>query len=625
MPSAHPLPIERVALSHQISEPAFGDRNFIFYVRVADGRRSIVRQSLDSGFAQVIAIHPSPGASIGYGGGTFEVYKGELLAYAAQDRRLWAVRLDSGEQWPITPVYEGVASPTFSPDGRLVAFVVEADGCADVLLVEVQGGPLPVRLSDRPAFVNHPAFSPDGTRVAWQEWGAREMPWYRSWICIARFAERCSTAKRALDLLPTAVSTLDQPGVSHSSPQFSPDGRWLAYTSDASGWRSVWVADAEGRQARRLETAEGEIGFPDWVQRRVAVRWSPRGDGLIALRRRAGRDSLLRISWPAGQAEELPLNWEAIDDFCLDAAADLERVACVVSKPTSPPTLITWDFGAGRETALATGGVGIVDGHSLSVPEVLAWTTDGRPCYGVLYPAVGTEADTSLPPLLVVAHGGPTAEIGLAWNSMAQYFATRGWHCLHVNYRGSSGRGRAYQDALNGRWGEADVADVRSGAEYLIGVGRADRRRVAILGGSAGGYTALMALATQPDFWAAGVSLFGISDLYPLKQSSHRFEATYEETLIGPLPEAGHLWKERSPLTHVRSVRAPVLLFHGTDDKVVPHQQSADFAEAVRCNGGTAELVSYEGEGHGFLKEANRKDMLERIEQFLYKYVVCRQ
>jgi dipeptidyl aminopeptidase/acylaminoacyl peptidase len=209
--------------------------------------------------------------------------------------------------------------------------------------------------------------------------------------------------------------------------------------------------------------------------------------------------------------------------------------------------------------------------------------------------------------------------------AQAQFFATRGWHYLCVNHRGGTGFGRAYQDLLVGQWGVVDVEDARTGAQHLIDSGLADPQRVVITGGSAGGYTTLMALAKDPTFWTAGVSLFGVGDMYELKQGSHRFEVNYEQNLIGKLPEAGRLWKERSPLTFVKNVRAPVLLFHGTEDKAVPHQQSVDFAEAVKRNGGVAELVSYPGEGHGFQKEANRRDMLERMERFLDKYVLCLQ
>jgi dipeptidyl aminopeptidase/acylaminoacyl peptidase len=222
-------------------------------------------------------------------------------------------------------------------------------------------------------------------------------------------------------------------------------------------------------------------------------------------------------------------------------------------------------------------------------------------------------------------HGGPTSQVPLTWMPQAQYFATRGWHYLIVNHRGGTGFGRAYQDLLRGRWGVVDLEDARTGAEHVLQNRGADPKRVAITGGSAGGYATLWALTQQPDFWAAGVALFPLAQIYDAVMGSHRFERHYEESLIGRLPEAGALWRERSPITHVEKVRAPVLLFHGTADKAVPYQQSVDFEEAVRRRGGVAELVSYEGEGHGFARESNRRDMMERMEQFLDKYVLSSQ
>ena len=222
-------------------------------------------------------------------------------------------------------------------------------------------------------------------------------------------------------------------------------------------------------------------------------------------------------------------------------------------------------------------------------------------------------------------HGGPTSEASLNWNAQAQYFATRGWHYLVVNHRGGSGFGRAYQDRLQGNWGVVDLEDARSGAEHVIATRKADKSRVAITGGSAGGYATLWALTQQPDFWTAGIALCPLADLYDAVMGAHRFERHYEEGLIGRLPESGPLWTARSPLTFADRVKAPVLLFHGTDDKAVPHQQSVDFATAIQRRGGIAELVSYEGEGHVFARETSRRDVIERMEVFLEKYVLARQ
>ncbi len=615
-----PLPLNRVYLAHALSEPAFGDSaDQLFYVRTADGRRSLVRQTLSTGLAQTITTEPAPAGGVGYGGGLFAV-RGEVLIYAAKDGTLQGLSLKTGAQWAVTPAFEGVAAPTLSPCGQFVAFLAEASGRCNVLLTEVRGQTLPVKLSADPWYAFNPAFSADGRRIAWQEWDEWAMPWDEARLQIATFAKPTGRCSAGYQLLPVTMTTLARPRVSYASPQFSPGGKFLAYTSDETGWRSLWVAEADGQNPVLVETGEGEIGGPDWTPGRRAMRWSEDAKTLFAVRRRQSRDVLLRVGWPDRTVAEVPLSWTFIDSLHLRG----DQLAFLAGDPATPTGLVTLNTRTGEAVARATIGVGLVDPASLSQPEVARWTTaGGLECWGLFYPAVGPQPDPR--PTLVHIHGGPTSDVPLVWQAQAQYFATRGWHYLFVNYRGSTGFGRAYQDRLNGQWGVADVQDARSGAEWLIARGRADASRVVITGGSAGGYTTLMALTQDPDFWAAGVALYGIGDLYDLKQGSHRFEVNYEMNIVGRLPEAGRLWKERSPLTFVKNVRAPVLLFHGQEDKAVPVQQSVDFAEAARRNGVPAELVLYPDEGHGFMKEANRRDCLERTERFLEKYVVNAQ
>lgn len=612
-----PLPLNRVYLAHAFSEPAFGDTaDQLFYVRTADGRRSIVRQTLATGLAQTITTEPAPAGGVGYGGGLFAV-RGETLIYAAKDGALQGLNLKTGAQWPLTPAFEGVAAPTISPCGQFVAFLAEASGKCNVLLADVRGQTLPVKLSADPWYAFNPAFSADGRRIAWQEWDEFAMPWDEARLQIAAFAKPTGRCSASYQLLPLTMTTLARPRVSYASPQFSPGGKFLAYTSDETGWRSLWVAEADGQNPAPVETGEGEIGGPDWTPGHRAMRWSEDARTLFTVRRRQSRDVLLRVGWPDRAVAEVPLSWTFLDGLHLRG----DQLAFLAGDPATPVSLITLNTRSGEAVVRATSGVGLVDPASLSQPETARWTTAGdAECWGIFYPAVGSPPDPR--PLIVHIHGGPTSDVPLVWQAQAQYFATRGWHYLFVNHRGSTGFGRAYQDLLNGQWGVVDVQDARSGAEWLIARGRADASRVVITGGSAGGYTTLMALARDPDFWAAGVALYGIGDLYDLKQGSHRFEANYELGLIGRLPEAGRLWKERSPLTFAKNVRAPALLFHGEEDKAVPVRQSVDFAEAVRRNGVPVELVLYPDEGHGFMKEANRRDCLEKMERFLEKYVV---
>lgn len=615
--SYRPLPVERIYLAHDISEPAFGGKDEIFYVRRADGRRSVVRQSLRTGLAESVTAEPRPAGGVGYGGGVFTV-RGETLVYAADDGRIHSLQLDSGEQRAVTPAYEGVAAPSISPCGRFVAFLCEQDGHCNVLIADLRGGMLPIKISADPWYAFDPVFSPDGSRIAWQEWSQLDMPWDEARLTIARFLKPAAAWSAVTEALPIAVSaTIGKPKVSYSSPLWSPDGKHLAFTSDESGWRSLWIAGPEGEGAARVETGEGEIGLPNWLPARYGYRWNGDGSAIYAVRARKSRDTLLRIGWPGGTVEEVPSAFTDMQGLSVRG----DSVAFVGADSATPPALVTREGGA--ETSRASTAVGLIDKASLSVPEVITWKTKGgATAWGIFYPAMGPDAERQPRPLLVYMHGGPTSQVPLTWMAQAQYFAMRGWHYLVVNHRGGTGFGRAYQDLLRGRWGVVDLEDARTGAEHAIQSRGADPTRVAITGGSAGGYATLWALTQQPEFWTAGVALFPLAHIYDAVVGAHRFERHYEETMFGRLPEAGAIWRERSPITHVEKVRAPLLLFHGTADKAVPYQQSVDFAEAVKRRGGTVELVSYEGEGHGFAKESNRRDMMERTERFLDKYVL---
>ncbi|MGH7680665.1 MAG: S9 family peptidase [Candidatus Eiseniibacteriota bacterium] len=621
--SHEPLPIERLYMAHDIDEPAYGaSGDEIFYARRADGKRTIVRHSLTTGLAESVTAVPRPAGGVGYGNGHFAL-RNQTLVYAASDGRLHAVDLAGGSQRAITPAYEGVAAPVISPCGRWVAFLCEQDGRCNVLLTALGGGVFPIKLSADPWYAFNPAFSPDGGRIAWQEWNQSDMPWDESRIVISRFPKPCASWSAVTDALPVSpVATIAKPRVATSTPQWSPDGKHLAFVSDESGWRSLWIGGAEGEGAARVETGEGEIGHPDWVPFLHSYRWNGDGSALYAIRRRKSCDTLLRIAWPGGQVEELASNYSEMHGLQIRG----EALVYMAANPSTPSVLVTRDGVKGAEVVRASTGVGLIAASSLSTPEVLSWRSKGGAiAWGILYPAVGPAAGAGPLPVLVHVHGGPTSQVPFTWFPHAQYFATRGWHYLIVNHRGGTGFGRAYQDQLRGKWGVVDLEDSRTGAEWVIQNRGGDPKRVAITGGSAGGYATLWALTQQPEFWTAGVALFALANIYDAVIGSHRFERHYEEGLFGKLPEAGPLWRERSPLTHVDKVKAPVLLFHGREDKAVPHQQSVDFTEAVKRRGGTAELLSYEGEGHGFTKEVNRRDVIERMEAFLEKYVVNQQ
>jgi dipeptidyl aminopeptidase/acylaminoacyl peptidase len=621
-----PLPVNRLYLSHALSQPVVDPAaGALYYARQADDRRSLIRQSLTTGFAQAVTTEPAPSGGISYGGGLYAVHANTLV-YAGRGGRLHGVDLATGREWVLTPAFDGVAAPAISPCGRFVAFLAEHEKHCNVLLVDVGGGHLPVKLSHDPWFAFNPTFAPDGHHLAWFEWDEHVMSWDESRLLVARLPRPTAEWSLPADALPLATRQLAHPRVSHGSPQFSPDGRWLAFTSDHSGWRALYVTPSDAGDlaaaAQRVDLGPGEIGGPDWLPGAFNIRWADDGSALFALRRHQARASLLRVGWPDKTCTEIETGYTWLTD--LHVAGSL--LAVVGGRATHPDAVITVDTSTGAVTPRATAAVGVYNPQDLIEPSVITFhTVDGAPVTALFYHALSGPGDAHPRPLLVNIHGGPTSERGLTWDAQAQYFATRGWHYVQVNYRGGTGYGRAFQDKLDGQWGVVDVEDARAAAEHLVTAGLADPRRLVITGASAGGFTTLMALTQDPEFWAAGVSLAGIGHHYDVIAGSHRFEVNYSDSLLGRLPEAGPLWKARSPLTHAARVRRPVQLFHGRQDNVVPVQQSIDFAEAVRRQGGVADLVIYEDEGHSFVKEANRRDQVERMERFLDKYVLAQQ
>jgi dipeptidyl aminopeptidase/acylaminoacyl peptidase len=242
--------------------------------------------------------------------------------------------------------------------------------------------------------------------------------------------------------------------------------------------------------------------------------------------------------------------------------------------------------------------------------------------HGLLWrPAGESSAVRSTRPLLVLVHGGPTHQAEADWSAPVQAFVQRGWNVLQPDYRGSTGHGRAYAQALAGHWGDRDVADVAAGIRHADKEGWADGSRVAIMGGSAGGMTALLVAAQHPDLVQAVIARYPVCDLLDLNERTHRFESGYTLRMVGPLPDAADTYRDRSPVSRASEIRAPVLLLHGTEDTSVPVEQSAEMEQALRRAGVPVERHVYEGEGHGWRRADTIADDLERIDAFLTHWV----
>lgn len=468
-----------------------------------------------------------------------------------------------------------------------------------------------------PDFVSDPALSPGGTRLAWLTWDHPHMPWQSTTLWLGRLDE-------AGDLHDVRVVAGDD-REDGEHPKAGEDGTesleqplWLDDTtllvlSDRTGWSNLYRVDVRDTDAGLVAVTDGQLdlGQPRWVPGMRSYALLP-GGGVISARSRDGFRGLVLIDPGSGVVEEVETGTTYVHDLAVLSATE---IAVDASRADARADILLVDLASGSaQPAAGEDGASDLPAGFASLPRPVSWPTpDGAVAHGFLYLPAHPEVrapDGDLPPLIVTLHGGPTASAVPGLSTARSYWTSRGFAVLDVNYGGSTGYGRAYRERLDGRWGEVDVQDAASGAAYLAGEGVVDGDRLAITGGSAGGFTTLAA-ATFTDTFAAGASHFGISDLATLATDTHKLESRYLDGLVAPWPEGKDLYAERSPIHHVDRLSTPLILLQGTDDKVVPPAQAQEMAEVLRAKGLPVALVMFEGEGHGFRVLDNQVRALE--------------
>jgi dipeptidyl aminopeptidase/acylaminoacyl peptidase len=432
------------------------------------------------------------------------------------------------------------------------------------------------------------------------------MPWDGSRIMTA--------AADAPGASPVLVAGGDDVAV--GQPRFAPVGDTLAYVAETDGWMNVWAVTPGASRPTCLLSEEHEHSEPSWGPGQRSFAWSPDGTAIALNRNEAGFGRLVVVGLEAGSVNPISKGWHRGLEWG-DAG-----IACIRSGGRTAPQLTVLDPAAGARSVRQRGAPGELDALDVPEPEPITWSgADGGRVHGLLWlPPPGA----SRPPLLVDLHGGPTDQVPVDWKLRIRWFVSRGWAVLTPNYRGSSGYGRAYRHALDHAWGEVDVLDTVTGITALGTDDRVDAARAAVMGGSAGGFTALLVAAHTPSVVRAAVSLYGVTDLFDLAATTHRFESRYLDRLVGTLPEHADRYAVRSPVHRTRDTSVPVLLLQGADDKVVPPAQAQLLVDSLRAAGGTVEHHVYEGEGHGFSHESTIVDSYARIEAFLTRWVVHR-
>jgi dipeptidyl aminopeptidase/acylaminoacyl peptidase len=548
-----------------------------------------------------------------YGGGAYAVHGATVFFANFADQRLY--RQDPGAPpRPVTPeppapAAHRYADATITPDGRLLVCVRERheDGevANELVAVATDGGAPPAVVAAGRDFYASPRLSPDGGRLAWLEWDHPNMPWDATELRVAEFA--------AGGLASVPATVAGGPAESVFQPEWSPEGV-LHFVSDRSGWWNLYRQGSGG--AEPLAPMEEEVGGPQWVFGMSRYAFLP--GGRIALVHGRGPLQRLGVLAPDGDLVDLDLPFTSFYPPQLRAMGG--RLVCVAGSPTRPAAVVVVDPGGGQVQVLRRGREEAPDPAYLSVPRQVDFpTTGGRTAHALYYPPANRDfrgPDGERPPLLVTSHGGPTAEVTSLLAMGYQYFTSRGFAVVDVDYGGSTGYGRAYRQQLDGQWGVVDVDDCVAAARHLAAAGEVDPGRLAIRGGSAGGWTTLCALTFRDDF-AAGASYYGVGDAEALARDTHKFESRYLDRLIGPWPEAAELYRQRSPVHHPERLSCPVILLQGLEDAVVPPAQAEAMAAALDAKRIPYAYVAFPGEQHGF----RRAEHIRRaIEAELYFY-----
>ena len=594
------------------SASAVGDDVFWVEGRPSErGRQQLVRRSADGTIADVLPDGFAVRTLVHEYGGRSYVVGADGTVYFANfaDQRLY--RLSRGGDQPVAltaepspPMSVRFADPVVSADGAWLVCVRERhlgssalEVVNDVVCLPTDGSAEPTVLAEGHDFFSAPRLAPDGASICWLSWDHPNMPWDGTTLSIAPFAE----GRLAGPVEVVAGGAAE----SISQPRWSPDGT-LVFASDRSGWWNLY-----GRVGQSLCPDDAEFSGPDWAFGQSSFGFLVDGR-IVAVRAERNLDRLGVL--PVGGGPFAPVEGLPFTSLA-SVGVDVEgRVVAIGASPVDAPAVVRIDVGSGSfEVLRASRDVTVGEGH-LSVPEAVEFPTEGGlAAHAFFYPPRNADFDApdgERPPLIVMSHGGPTGATDSVLDLGLQYWTSRGFAVVDVNYGGSTGYGRAYRDRLQGNWGIVDVDDCVNAARWLAAEGRVDGDRMVIRGGSAGGYTTLAAL-TFRDVFAAGASHFGVADAAALAADTHKFESRYLDGLIGPYPEASDVYAERSPIHHTDRLDRPMILFQGLEDKIVPPEQAEMMAEALRGKGIPFAYVAFEGEQHGFRQAATIKRVAE--------------
>ncbi len=571
-----------------------------------------------------------------YGGKCFCVHGDSILFNNRGDGRLYRQQLNTNSPPHLLPASaiagcRGFTDLTVSRDGSWVIGVIELEADPSehensnrIIAVSLSGTdsgrPDFATLAEGADFYASPVLANDGAQIAWLEWSHPNMPWDETRL--VRASLQVTASRIAVTSSQTVV---DEPGRSVCQPGFTDEGL-LLFVSDHETTDRWNFHSHDGNRICRLTDSQFEFGEPHWVFGQS--RWQQSGDMKIyAVGSSHTGDRIFRIDTQSGQSNPVGMEFAACRQLFRD---DSGAVWFVGGFTDRQPQILRLQPGSERIECCLSCATD-PDPEQLSRPQPVSFPDGNQaPVYGYFYPPCNPHHVApagTLPPLLVVTHGGPTGRATREYSAIKQYFCSIGFALLDINHRGSSGYGRAYRQQLLGQWGVFDVDDIISGIDFAADQGWIDRDRVFIRGSSAGGFVVLSSLTRYPQRFAGGACYYGIGNLITLSEITHKFESKYTDNLVGEAFDPvnarcpGSRYVSRSPLFHLDSLNCPLILFQGEDDKIVPPEVAREVVDSLQRKGLEYEYTEYPGEGHGFRAKPNRLDALRREIDFFVRII----
>lgn len=548
-----------------------------------------------------------------YGGGAFTARSGALFFSNDQDRSYYSIDAKGKIKKLCDDKTKRFADGAISEDGKSIYLVCEEhrpDGQVLNYLVQMDGEGNQKVVASGHDFYSSPRISPDGKKLAFLTWDFPNMPWDGSTLWLLNIGDG------------TSVEVAGGADESICQVQWSPKGD-LYFCSDRTGFWNLYRLKNGKVGFECLYEMEAEFGLPAWVFGRpnYAFISHPSGEALVTVYSEKGIDKLGLLLPNEHQFKELQQPFTYAANLC----SIENKVYFFGASPTGPLSLIELDPQTGESQVVKQAVKSVPPKEWVSLPELIEYPSlNGKKGYGFYYPPKNPNCKGPAgqkPPLIVRCHGGPSGRANAFLSLEVQFWTSRGFAFVDVNYGGSTGFGREYLKRLEGMWGVLDVEDALAAAEMLVKRGDVDPKHLFIRGGSAGGYTVLCA-AVKGQTFAGGTSYFGVSDLEQLYFDGHKFESRYGDRLIAPYPEGIDLIRERSPITHVDKIATPLLLLQGDEDKIVPPNQSEIIYEALKKRGVPVEYILFKGEGHGFRIGENIRRSLEEELKFYQKLLM---